>query len=521
MALERVLSTGAVAPHGGPFEIAYLGLIEVDERGRIAFGAALDVDDWRAAQREALARVIAGDPVAAASVGPILELIEGVNDRDLARVRAVVADDFVMEDHRRTGVGRIEGASGLVDSATVLWNLAPDAQFHAEHMLACERHGFVGAGRIVGTLAEGGGTFEIYTISVFAVERGRITRHDIFEPEDVDAALARFAELRPDPLRIPPNAATRANDRNVQAMERRDWDALEALCAPTLEFDDRRKGIRTTGGREMFIARGRLIGGAGTRTERTVLATAGDRLALEHVRWSGADDAVPFEMDSLSLTEVDAEGCIVAVIGFDPDDHRAASVELVDRHARSETSRWAPGAFFAFQRAVIARDLERCRAALPDGFVFDDRRRTGAGRLGSADEYITYLGTLFELSPDAIVEAVYLVATATHAALAVGPYPRHASGGWLVRIALGAPFPVPKRPLRRHRAVRARGPRPRAGALRGPAVGGGRVSCPRGFENPGDSGRPMVRSQALREALARGTLRQVVVRGQPVLCDRS
>jgi hypothetical protein len=64
-------------------------------------------------------------------------------------------------------------------------------------MLACDRHGFVGSGRLFGTFTEGGGAFEIYTINVFAVERGRITRYEVFEPEDVDAALARFAELRP------------------------------------------------------------------------------------------------------------------------------------------------------------------------------------------------------------------------------------------------------------------------------------------------------------------------------------
>src|SRR5262249_25001652 len=202
----------------------------------------------------------------------VLELIESFNDHDLVRGRAVVADDYVWEDHRRTGVGRIEGASGWVDAVTVFWKLAPDAQFHAAHMPACERHGFVGAGRMVGTLPEGGGTFEIFTIHVFAVERDRITRHEVFEPEDVDAALARFAELRPDPLRIPPNAAARASERHSRALETRDWAAVEALCAPTLEFDDRRKAALTAGGRDMFIASSRLIGGAGTRTRRPLPA---------------------------------------------------------------------------------------------------------------------------------------------------------------------------------------------------------------------------------------------------------
>jgi hypothetical protein len=66
----------------------------------------------------------------------------------------------------------------------------------------------------------------------------------LFEPEDVDAALARFAELRPDPLRIPPNAATRANDRWWDCIQRQDWEALRSLCAPIV-WEDRRRLIRT------------------------------------------------------------------------------------------------------------------------------------------------------------------------------------------------------------------------------------------------------------------------------------
>ena len=267
-------------------------------------------------------------------------------------------------------------------------------------------------------------------VGVWTVAGGRITRLEIFETEDVDAALARFEELRPDPLRIPPNAATRASDRHQRATQTRDWAALDALCAPTLEFDDRRRAALTTGGRDMFIASSRLSGGAGTRTERTVLATAGDRLALEHVRWIGADDAVPFEAESLSLTEVDADGRIVAVIGFDPDDRRAASLELVERWIRGE-GRWASGVL-EFRRALITRDLERCRAALPDDFVFHDHRRIGAGRLETADAYVAWVGALFAESPDAIFEPIYDLARAEHGILSVG----HVFG----TLAEGGPF---------------------------------------------------------------------------------
>ena len=67
-----------------------------------------------------------------------------------------------------------------------------------------------------------------------------------------------------------------------------------------------------------------------------MLATAGDRLALEQILFTAAGDASAFEIEALSLSEVDAEGHIVAVIVFDPDDRRAASVEMFERWARSD-----------------------------------------------------------------------------------------------------------------------------------------------------------------------------------------
>src|SRR5207244_9041730 len=175
---------------------------------------------------------------------------------------------------------------------------------------------------------------------------------------------------------------------------------------------------RTIGDRDMVLASTRVTAASGGRVSRTLLATSGDRLALERFRFTRADDA-PFEVDTLHLTEVDAEGRVVAVIVFDPDDRRAASLELLDRHARSDAARWAPAAFFAFRRALIEHDLARVRAALPDDFVFHDHRRTGPGRIDGADGYIRWVATLFEESPDAIIECMYEVATAKHGFLAV------------------------------------------------------------------------------------------------------
>ena len=151
-----------------------------------------------------------------------------------------------------------------------------------------------------------------------------------------------------------------------------------------------------------------------------MLATAGDRLALEHHRWTAADGGPPFEIETLGLIEVDAEGRIVAIIAFDPGDRRAASAEMLERYARSDEARCLPAAAFEALRAVNDHDLDRFRATLHDDFVFDDRRRTGVGRLEGADDYIASLRPLFEGAPDFYADNLYDIATERHGWLTIG-----------------------------------------------------------------------------------------------------
>jgi hypothetical protein len=108
------------------------------------------------------------------------------------------------------------------------------------------------------------------------------------------------------------------------------------------------------------------------------------------------------------------------VICFDPDDRRAASLEMFDRYARSEAGRRMPRNVQEYRRALLEGDLERLRAVLPGTFMFHDHRRTGGGRFERVDDYIGWLAALFELSSDAIIEPLYYIAAEPHGVLAVG-----------------------------------------------------------------------------------------------------
>jgi len=67
------------------------------------------------------------------------------------------AEHLVVEDRRRTGMGRIEGRDAYVESVKALWELTPESRFeNARYWLAIEPWGAVAAARRSGTVPGGG-----------------------------------------------------------------------------------------------------------------------------------------------------------------------------------------------------------------------------------------------------------------------------------------------------------------------------------------------------------------------------
>jgi hypothetical protein len=87
------------------------------------------------------------------------------------------------------------------------------------------------------------------------------------------------------------------------------------------------------------------------------LATPGERLALCRLHFTGPNDTIGYEIDTLQLLEVDAHGRLTANVVFDADDRRAAAAEMRDRFARGMRG---PSDAFRFLRAVNDRDLRGC-----------------------------------------------------------------------------------------------------------------------------------------------------------------
>ena len=139
---------------------------------------------------------IARDPTAAV-MRPVFEMARGMADRDVHRVRAVLADDVLIEDHRPSRLGTIRGGDAYAASLAALWELAPDVRLDGVvGPLLWDAHGCVGVSHTSGTFPAGG-IFETDLAVLAIVDGGRITRLEYFDADDVSAAAVRFEALRP------------------------------------------------------------------------------------------------------------------------------------------------------------------------------------------------------------------------------------------------------------------------------------------------------------------------------------
>jgi len=411
----------------GPSAIDSLLLIETDEHGAIVAYDRYEIDDQEAARAEILARWEAGEGAQFRIVAWHRDHGALVERRDWDALAALYSPAVVGHDHRLVGWGTLRGRTDFLQSLRSMEALSPDARIRGDHTRVCPRGSILSNMWVV---TRDGGVFESPFLVVSELDAdGKVVRIDFYDPHHFDRAWARFEELRPDPLRIPPNPATRAYDCWYETAKAGNWDALDALYGASYVFDDRRRLFREIHGREGGVINTRFLFEGGWRPVRTLLATAGERLALQRIVWTTHAAGAVSEIEVLELSELDGEGRFVRVVLFDPDARAAASAELFERYVASDAGGASPEAS-ELLRAWNRHDLARMRALLPDDFYLDDRRRTGVGRLDGADAYLASIAAMYQLSHDLRTEALYIVTVAAHGTVYVSRWSgTNAEGG--------------------------------------------------------------------------------------------
>ena len=477
--------SGTVAS-GGPFALEMLHLVEVNGEGKIVVVIELDPAERNEAITELIRRFYAGEAAACATEHePFVSLLEAFNRRDWASLRAVLADDFTVEDLRSVRIGRIEGADEFVSAVQTFETLSPDNVMEPVACLEWDLHGVVALVRSRGH-GVGGSEFENVYAAVFRTDRGRVTCMENYDAADAQRALDRFEELRPRTPGIAPNTATRAFEQIHAAFVARDSEGYRACCAEQFVFEDRPNHLVLSIDQWVADTEFVMTGIPDLDFTTELVATAGDRIALVEVHWIGTvANGGPFTADVLHVLEVDDGGELVAVLKLELTDLHEASGEALRRFAAGEGIEQAGTAHVMarFAEAVTSSDWVAWRATLDDSFVLHDRRSAGLGVIDGPDAWVESQRVMAELSRDVTILARELLRDRRPrvglAGADLGDPRRRRS----VRERAPRRVHDPRRPDRRARALRRRRRRSRAGEVRD-------AGTSRAFTDPEQPGVP-------------------------------
>ena len=313
-----------------------LSILEIDADNRGAAKVVFDPDDIDSAIKELDARYLAGEAADYAHTWSVMmQACAALNTREIFATTA----DFVDIDHR--SLAAIESG----DLKAYIRAALNDGVYNV-YIEAVHRLGDLGA---VVTLvssgtSQGGFDGEWRMADVFTVEGDLISRCEIFNEADLDAALARFDELQPQAPRLE-NTASHVYERFQAHFATCDWDAIADMLTADLYSDDRRPvvGGGSRPGRDALIEDLRAVTDVEvTNATSDAIATRGGRLVLARARYSRGDgEPDPFHVDFLQLVEIDAEDRITALIAFDPDDIDAAIEALDARYLAGEAGAYA------------------------------------------------------------------------------------------------------------------------------------------------------------------------------------
>lgn len=379
LTLARLRLTG-----GDPnaFGLEGLHLLEIDTDQRIVAAALYELDDFEAAITELDARYLAGEAAAHSRVWSVVaEGYAALNRHELQGT-----PDFASIDHRR---GRSFEPGEMPAYARATRDLAPHSKIYIEAVHRLSDRGAAVTQASHSTSIEGFAA-EWREIAVVMVDDELITRTELFDEEDIDAALARFDQLSPPAPRLE-NAASRVTERLAASFQARDWDGIAKVLADDISDEDRRRVVNSAllQGKEDVLNNIRVSADIGVmQFAPTIIATRGRRLALTRTRyWGRIQRPDAFLNDVLVLIEIHADERIAALTSFDLDDIDAAFEELDARYLAGEAAAHAH-AWSLLTRIQNAYNRHEVTPMTTDDFVNIDHRQ---GRAFISGDLIPFL----------------------------------------------------------------------------------------------------------------------------------
>ena len=172
------------------------------------------------------------------------------------------------------------------------------------------------------------------------------------------------------------NAASRADDRLITLFGDNRLDEIGALFSEDTRLDDRRQGLRReSNDRATAVADVRAIAALGVKPSRRSLSPCGAIVSASATCGSRNMTRGPRRSASkrCEITEIDADGRMVANVDFDPDDIDAAFEELDARYLAGEAAADAH-TWSVIARARATLNRHELPPTTPDWVNLDHRR---------------------------------------------------------------------------------------------------------------------------------------------------
>ncbi|MEX2538614.1 MAG: nuclear transport factor 2 family protein [Actinomycetota bacterium] len=223
-------------------------------------------------------------------------------------------------------------------------------------------------------------------------------------------ALLESAEREPEMTTLPTpessvassvaNSCTRVLERIRESFEHKDWSTFADLFAEGFVGFDRRPGLQSEvnepDGAVEYMRGIAEVGGEFMTVDPLVVRGESLAIALFTIRGRHAD----FEVQVSCLYEIDRSARVVRWDVFDPTDEDAALDEADQRFAAGEGAASAEAIRLGsrFTRANNARDWTMLRDTLSDDLVLVDLRPASLGEMRGADEYVSTIKALVDLT---------------------------------------------------------------------------------------------------------------------------
>ncbi len=316
--------------------------------------------------------------------------------RNTEAMAALVDEHVTLDDHRNLAWDPIRGVEQLAGLWQSGWAASSDLRLEVDGVLGCDDRVIAlrGSWAFTALADSGGGNAAIPFGLVAVIDEGRAVSWDLYEFDDTEAILARYAELSAATTRLGDTPVERAAASYLDLVKERDVEGIPELLAADVRVGDHRPlGGPQGQGREaaMGLLESALAITAELRFELEEVLEHSESVLVCRGTWLGTSSAGDGEVAlPMAIVVSTTQGLLSSLDLYDHDDldpALARYVELLPAHEK-------------FDYLYNARRLDELLGLYTDDYVMIDRRALAWEEIRGGEALVETCRSFLENAPD-------------------------------------------------------------------------------------------------------------------------